>query len=179
MKYCFHCRKELADDARFCDGCGTSTDDTVLLEEEKAFLIQTQRFLKSERLCWKIFGIIWLVFASLFIGLSLLFLALSTQMNFKNGQIGMAVAFGIYVVCGLILLAVAIVNLVMVKKASVYRDGITADPRAALSRCGSIGPLVLSVFFNEIALIFVIINFVRIKSHAATVRRIHERFSRQ
>ena len=175
MKYCLHCGKALTDDARFCVACGAGIDNDPLAEE-KEFLQQTQRFLKYERIAAKILGIFFLIFSLLFIGISLLFLILSPQMHYENGQIGMAIAFGMYFVYGLLFLPVAIVNLVMVKKTTKYRADICTDPRPALARCGSVGTIVLAAFFNEVALIFVIINFVRMKSNRALVERIAARY---
>ena len=176
MKYCSHCGKELFDDARFCDACGTQADDRAL-EQEKEFLQQTLRFLKYERLCGRIVGIILLVFALLFIGISLIWLALSFQMHFENGRIGMAFAFALYLLYGLLVLPFAIVNLVMAKKVTKHMNAVYTDPRPTLTRCGSAAPLVLAIFFNNIALIFIIINLIRVKSNRSLVERIIARYT--
>ena len=175
MKYCLHCGNELTDDARFCVACGAQTDSDPLAEE-KEFLQQTHRFLKYERLCCKIPAIFFLIFSLLFIGISLLFLILSPQMHYENGQIGMALMFGIYFVYGLFFLPISIINFVMVKKATKYMNGIYVDPRHTLDRCGSVGRIVLAAFFNNIALVFIIINFVRMKNNAALIERIKQRY---
>ena len=178
MKYCLHCGKELTDDARFCVACGAQTDSDPLAEE-KEFLQQTHRFLKYERLACRILGIVMLIVTLLLIGFSVLFLVLATQMRYADGQVGMLFAFCMYFTYGIVLLPVAIANLVMAKKATNYMNGIYTDPRPALTRCGAVGIIVVAAFFNTISLIFVIINFVRMKNNTALIERIKQRYEQQ
>lgn len=72
---------------------------------------------------------------------------------------------GFYVGFGGSLLAIAIVNLVMASKVSKsrYSEVLTAK------HAGSVGSIVVAALFNEIALIFVIINFVLAKKHRAVL----------
>ena len=51
----------------------------------------------------------------------------------------------------------------MTKKARKYRDMINYDLNTVVKRCDSIGLIVLGALFNQPALIFIIINFVRVK----------------
>ena len=46
------------------------------------------------------------------------------------------------------------------------------DFRAAHKRCNSIGMIIFGYFFNTIALVFYVINFVRMKSNKAMAERI-------
>ncbi|MDO4419275.1 MAG: hypothetical protein Q4B92_02830 [Ruminococcus sp.] len=68
-----------------------------------------------------------------------------------------------YITFGIILLAVAIVNLVMASKVGKYR----LNPELTAKHAGSVGSIVVAALFNEIALIFVIINFVYAKRNRA------------
>lgn len=71
---------------------------------------------------------------------------------------------GMYcLIVGVIVLAVAIVNLVTASKVGKYRYSEVLTVKHA----GSVGSIVLAAFFNEIALIFAIINFVIAKKNRA------------
>ena len=50
------------------------------------------------------------------------------------------------------------------KKADEYREDLEHDPKPVIKRCGSVGLIVLAAFFNNLALVFIIINFVRTKT---------------
>ena len=79
--------------------------------------------------------------------------------------VGVMAVGGFYFGFGCSLLAIAIVNLVMASKVSKsrYSEVLTAK------HAGSVGSIVLAALFNEIALIFVIINFVLAKKHRAVL----------
>ena len=70
-----------------------------------------------------------------------------------------------YIGFGIALLVVAIVNLVMASKVGKYRYSEVLTVKHA----GSVGSIVLAAFFNEIALVFVIINFVYAKRNRAVL----------
>lgn len=78
---------------------------------------------------------------------------------------GAGVVFvGVYfIVFGIIFLVYGIVNLVTASKVGKYR----LNPELTVRHAGSVGSIVLAAFFNEIALIFVIINFVIAKKNRA------------
>ena len=63
----------------------------------------------------------------------------------------------------IILLAVAIVNLVMASKVGKYR----LSEVLTVKHASSVGSIVIAAIFNEIALVFVIINFVIAKKNRA------------
>ena len=79
--------------------------------------------------------------------------------------VGVMAFGGFYVGFGGSLLAIAIVNLVMASKVSKsrYSEVLTAK------HAGSVGSIVMAALFNEIALIFVIINFVHAKRNRAVL----------
>ncbi len=80
---------------------------------------------------------------------------------------GVGVIFfgGFYFGLGGGLLAVGIVNLVMASKIGKYR----LNPELTVKHAGSVGSIVVAALFNEIALIFVIINFVFAKRNRAVL----------
>jgi len=179
MKYCSQCGYELQDDAHFCANCGNSAaPDEVKLAEEKEFLDQTYRFLKYERVAWKITGVVLLVLCIVLIGLGLLMLAGTAGFAIDGSAdeaLGMGIATVYLVVYGIMFLPLPIIGLISAKKAEDYMIGMYADFRPAAQRCGSVGMIVFTAFFNEIALIFFLINFVRIKSNQKIIDRIVQR----
>ena len=81
-----------------------------------------------------------------------------------------------YLKCGNYdVLPIAIVNLKMVSKAEYYMDTLYNDASSMRERAESVGMIILATFFNEIALIFIIINFVRAKTCKETLDRIELR----
>lgn len=179
MKYCAQCGFALQDDVHFCANCGASAaPDEVNITEEKEFLDATYRFMKYERLAWRITGVVLLCLCIVIIGLGLLFLAGTAGMAIDGSSedaLGLGLATVYLVVYGGMFLPLAIIGLVSAKKVEGYMNGMYADFRPAWKRCGSVGMIVFTAFFNELALIFYIINFVRIKSNARLIERIVQR----
>ena len=149
----------------------THSDKDVL--DEKAFLDQTHRLLRWERKAWsisgKVFLIVGIVFAALFFLLGILMIALSE--GSEVAAFG-AVFFTYALVFGCMFVAVGIVNLKAAGKIPQYTDTLYRDFRAAHKRCNSIGMIVFGYFFNTIALVFYVINFVRMKTNKAMAQRI-------
>ncbi|MBQ8000399.1 MAG: zinc ribbon domain-containing protein [Ruminococcus sp.] len=83
------------------------------------------------------------------------------------GAIGLVygVAYGIGGLVGF--LPVAIVNLVMASKVGKYREKLYTDCTDGYNHATSVGSIVLGAIFNEIALVFIIINFVLTKNKKA------------
>lgn len=69
-------------------------------------------------------------------------------------------------------LPLAIVNLVMAKKVGKYREKLYTDCTDGYNHATSVGSIVLGALFNEIALVFIIINFVLTKNKGAEFDRI-------
>lgn len=171
MKYCTYCGKPLSHDARFCEGCGSGVREEVAPEDEvKKCRATFYRLLNYERLAWKIQGIILLVLGCFFLAMGMLFLVVACG-AYGNALAASLFLMGYMLVFAMIFLPVAIVNLVMAKKASGYMYKVYCDPAAAMARCGSVGTIILAAFFNEFALIFVIINFVRTKTNRKVIDR--------
>lgn len=141
------------------------------IAEEKEFLEQTHRLLRWERKAWSITGkvmlIMGIVFAALFFLLGVVYLALGEELIVFS-----AVFFVYALVFGVMIIAIGIVNLKAAGKIPQYTDTLYKDFRAANQRCNSIGMIVLCYFFNTIALVFFVINFVRMKTNKPMIDRI-------
>ncbi len=161
MKYCSNCGTALTDAAQFCSGCGAATGN---IEAEKRECIEDfRKFLKWERFGWRLFGIIFLV-CSLIILTCALAIIIAGGMTGYSYRLDMAVVGIMYGCMGLLYLPIAIVNLVMAKKAGECREDLDRDPKRVIGRCESVGLIVLAAIFNNLALVFIIINFVRAKT---------------
>ncbi|MBE6740230.1 MAG: zinc ribbon domain-containing protein [Ruminococcaceae bacterium] len=169
--FCSKCSAQIPDNSKFCGVCGAPIQTTYgqtsytppvakeyTLAEEKESLDNFARFFKYERLAWKIEGIVILVLSCLFAGLGFIFFMAATAEEF------FASVGAIYMLYGLLFLPVAIVNLKMVSRAEHYMNIVYTDAAAVEERAGNVGMIVLAAFFNSIALIFIIINFVRSKT---------------
>ena len=88
--------------------------------------------------------------------------------------VALFMAYGIlFITMALLLyLPVAIINLKMLKKVEYYENTLYSDVSIARKRCTSVGMIVFAAFFNKIALIFIIINFVKTRKNAAAFDRI-------
>ena len=92
----------------------------------------------------------------------------------NNGYIPMPSVFSLMTVgaayltnAWLVYIPIAIINLIMANKINYYQEAVYTDLPAARKRCGSVGMIVFGYLFNKIALIFIIINFIRTKNNAA------------
>lgn len=122
-------------------------------EAQQALLDNIYLRLKHERLCWKIFGFVWLGYAALF-----------TIIGFFAPVVFLYVAL-MYVPLG-------IINFKMIGKVDYYMNTLYTDCEPVVKRCSSVGMIVFGAIFNTIAMIFIIINFVNVKSNADTLREI-------
>lgn len=142
------------------------------IQEEKKFLEDTHKFLRWEKKAWSIAGkvmlIVGIVFAALFFLLGIILAAT------ESAAPGIMM-FVYAVVYGVMFIAIGIVNLKAADKIPQYTDTLYKDFRAAYKRCTSIGMIVFNYFFNTIALVFFVINFVRLKSNRAMCDRIMTR----
>lgn len=179
MKYCAQCGKELQDDVQFCVYCGASANpEATNFAEEKDFLDTTHRFLKYERICWNIFGIFSLVMSAIFLLFTLLMLAGASGLVIDaetEAAFGLGIVSVMMVVYCLLFVPFAVIGLVCASRIKRYMNEMYTDIRATADRCNSIGLIVLGAFFNNIAMIFYIINFARFKSNKKVVERIIHR----
>ncbi len=172
MSYCKYCNNPLPEGTAFCGYCGKPLDAASDISAEQEFLNQTNRLLRWERTAWRIAGtvflIIGIVFAALFSLFSLVSLATEDYFFFSF--------FFVYALLfGGMFIALGIVSRIAAGKVANYIDCLYTDFQPTLLRCGSIGMLIFTIFFNEIALIFFLINFVRMKTNKHTIRNILSR----
>lgn len=197
MKYCSNCGSALEDSMNFCSSCGASVNtDEAKKAKEQNCLDRLSAGLKHERLCYKIFGIAWTVIASFILILSIFMLigssliaenAVDYSVEYNGSEyyiedfdvepdaVASALFIGLgsgYISMALIFLGVGIVNFVLASKVGKYRNTLYKDCTNGANHASSVGSIVLAAFFNEVALIFVIINFVFMKRNAQTFESI-------
>lgn len=168
MKTCQHCNQSVEDSVSFCPYCGQKQEPLEpsapehTNEKEKAFYI-FRRNLRHERKCWSIVGKVWVGICIFFAALALLLLTVAVAAE-EPALLAMSMAYFIY---PLIFLPITIINLVMAKKITAYLENLESDPNSAVDRCGGVWLIVLGALFNEISLIFIIMNFVHVKTNKA------------
>lgn len=163
MKTCLSCNQPIEETATYCPYCGQKQETVEVSsapsdEREKALYV-FRRNLRHERKCWSIFGGVWLGFCIFFFGFSLLYLALAVGLKAP----ALAAFSPIFLIYTLIFLPLAIISLVMSQKITGYLNQLEIDPNPAVERCGGVWLIVMGALFNEIALIFIILNFIHVK----------------
>lgn len=161
---CNNCGKEMNGGFLFCHECGSPLRD----EGEQRFLDDTHRFLRYERVSWRIASIVWMVLGGLFAVVAVL---LGRLVTVDGGGVFTVT----YLFVASMYFAVAIVNIKLKNRVDWYLERMYTEPETVLERAESIGMIVLCAIFNEIAAIFYIINFVRMKTNRPTVERIKNR----
>lgn len=182
MSYCIHCGQPMEADARFCPACGKEAAapatpayapapyaSIAYTPEEQACLDSFHRIMNYERKAWKILGIILTVFGGIFAFFFLLMLVIGAA-DGDGELVGLAVVYGVFLCPAY--LAMGIVGIVCAGKLKKQISQIYTNAAPAFAHCNSVGMIVLSALFNEIALIFVIINFVRAKTNRALMEQI-------
>ncbi len=167
---CNRCGTQIPDGYNFCQNCGMAADTAANLSEEQQFLDDTHRFLRYERIPWKIYGIVFTILGGIFafLGFIMTVAMIASVDAFLGGMLG-----GMYIGIGAMFIAIGVVNFKMIAKVDFYLERVYNDPKTVLERAESIGMIVFCAFFNEIALIFYIINFVRMKSNKKVIERIN------
>ncbi len=189
--FCTRCGKELFENARFCQACGAPVagvevpppvetppapvtevavpvpDEQALFEEERAFVQNCYRTINAERLAWKTVGIVWAILSAfLLLVAGMTFLAYGEEAMIQTEwQIG----------CAIVMLAVALVNLCMAKKARQLCETVYRDIRPVIDRYSGATLVVFSLLFNIVAMAFVLDIGGKIKSKTAVLQRIVQR----
>lgn len=142
------------------------------IRDEKKFLDETHKFLRWEKKAWsiagKVFLIVGIVFAALFFLLGIILAAT------ESPEVG--IVFLMYaLIYGVMFIGIGIVNIKAAGKIDQYTETLYKNFSLANNRCNSIGMIVFCYFFNNIALVFFVINFVRMKCNKAMRERILKR----
>lgn len=172
--FCNNCGTQIPDGYNFCQNCGASLNTDANLTEEQQFLDDTHRFLRYERIPWKIQGIV-LIICGAVIALCGLLAGICLGVASETAALG-GFFTGTYFSMGAMFVGIGIVNIKMIAKVDFYLDRVYSDPKTVFARTESIGMIVFCAFFNEIALAFYIVNFVRMKCNKNVVERIKSRF---
>ncbi len=204
MKYCTRCGKELADDFQFCNGCGApvtpdttqpnnntssynssynnnytysepvTISDDYLIAQEKECLDTVHRFLRFERVAWKVGAIVFLALSCLFAFLGTIFLIVAADSYGYEEEFYLSMGLT-YFFMGVLYVPISIVGFKMIGKVDEYINMLYYNAEPVINRCTSVGMIVLGAFFNTIAMIFIIINFARAKSNMPILQRAIDR----
>lgn len=175
MHYCPNCHGELDDRFQFCCHCGAALNSTANIGKEQAFLDRTHRMLRWEQKAWRISGIVFIVLGILYAVLFLLLGIVAAAVG-SYTEAALSVMFFVYAILfGGMFLAIGIVNMVSAKKINYYLNSLYRDFGPTDKRCGSVGMIVFSAFFSNIALVFFVINFAFMKSGKETIAQIMAR----
>lgn len=166
MKVCVHCNHTIEEDAMFCPHCGNRISDNS--KEKATCLHHLRRNLRHERKCWNIFGGVWLGFSIFFFLFSLLYIGIGVGLETPE----LALFSPIFFLYTILFLPIAIINLVMANKITGYLNKLDTDLKPAVERCEGIWLIVMGVLFNTIAMIFIIVNFVHVKSNRELLNEI-------
>lgn len=175
--YCHKCGNELNKDSNFCQYCGAATEQVNDTQEEQEFLDTTHRLLRWERRAWNILGTFLFIGGIVIVALcSLLgFMGLVLAVEGDDTGAGTIALSAIYGFIGVFYIGWGVLHKIAAGKINRYLDSLYYDFKPTEDRCGSIGMIVFSYFFNSIALVFFVINFVRMKTNKRTIQRILSR----
>ena len=195
MKTCKYCGKEISDELEVCPFCNAVQDDQKDKNDERAYS-QMARFLKYEHIAWKAGGFVALGGCALYVCIALTFLAIgilgaaSGGIRYFGSDYHIPEYYGdrilpffvfmffgaVYLITFLVaFLPIIIANFKMVKRVEFYQGCMETDIAVTRTRCKSVGMIVFAAIFNKAALVFIIINFVKTRTHAAEFDRIEAR----
>lgn len=155
---------------------GTYVSEDALIAEEQEFLDTTYRILRWEHKAWSILGKAYVIIGAVLAGIFLTigFLGMASG---EGEMIVVGMSYGI--TYGLSFLAQGIISKKAAEKIPQYQYNFYTNYRMANDRCGSVGMLVFSIFFGQVAFVFFLINFIRIKSNGRVISRILNRLENQ
>ncbi|MBQ3229827.1 MAG: hypothetical protein IJO64_00195 [Clostridia bacterium] len=175
MKTCWKCNRDNDDSVCYCAFCGAELKNDAHAEEQR-FLDNCHRFLRYERLAYRITGIVFPILALLYVLLAFVYAGYPEQVD--EEMIGLVLIpifvyiIFMFVVYAVLFLGAGLVNLIASFKMTNTLNSVYTDLSVVQRRNGSAKRIVFAAFFNSIALVFVIINFVRFKSNKQLVERI-------
>lgn len=167
MTNCPKCGTQIAETASFCSTCGeriapvTKQDLTETLNSFKANF-------RREKISWMIAAIAITALTLLLTMLAFLMIVIGIT-TAEEALLTMGIVYLLYPI---LFAPIIIINWVMTVKAGRYERTVMDDPVGAVERAGNVGIIVVSALFNNIAMIFVIINFVYAKIHEKTIAKL-------
>ena len=195
MSFCSNCGKEILEGAKFCAVCGTpvlektvppvtdtapSFSDAIteeaLIKEEQEFLDDTYKLLRWERKAWSICGKVYTIIGIVLMSIFGFFAFIGFTMAIGEGDPDAAAVMMVGIVymlfCGAPLFTIGTIQRKVANKMPIYLNSLYTDFSVTNNRSGNVGMLVLSILFGEVAVIFFIINFVRLKAGGNVIKRI-------
>lgn len=178
--YCPNCGNALNDGVNFCGYCGTTLTQNNDTQQEQEFLDTTHRLLRWERKAWSITGKALVIIGIVFAAIYALFGFLGAVMSIEDESAFVLSFVGFFyaILIGGMLIGMGIVCRIAANKIPQYLDSMYTNFKPTENRCGSIGMIVLTALFNEIALVFFVINFVRMKTNKTLIQQILNRQAR-
>lgn len=173
MKYCESCGRALPDYALFCEACGARQRPLyprTPAPSSAPLLSDLRAMLRAEHLAWKIAAIV----QAAFLGVAALLhlLALLLELRQTTGQLTAAFSFASPFSSFMQSLSGVIAGFILAGLTGRALRELPQQPQAALRHCNSVGSIVLGALFNKVALVFIIINFVRCRCNRAVVAQL-------
>ena len=166
MTACAHCGQSAEENTMYCPTCGNKISRDA--KEKETCLHHLRRNLRHERKCWSICGTVyWILFA-----IFTMMLLLSVIVAFMSESEELRELELVFPLCTIYSLIVALVNKSMAKRITLYLDTLDTDVSPAAERCRSAGPIVLGAFFNQLAMIFFIVNSAYVNSNRSLLEEI-------
>lgn len=195
MKYCCYCGTGINEDAKYCCKCGAVVktlqnvcSNSHTYEENEQMRAAEQKCLDELSVKMKHESLTFLIVSFVILAVSVALvisgaLMGETALTMRNGyyyyydQTVLELCDfwgGIFVYGGFGYAAIGVFNLIYAKRLRRYASVIYTDCTAAVNQAGSVGSIALGALFNNIALIFIIINFIYVNKNKDTFKRIKQ-----
>lgn len=167
MINCPKCGMQIAETASFCSFCGERIAPVTKEDLTETLNIFKANF-RREKISWMIAAIVISAITLLLtmFAFLMIFIGITTA---EEAFLAMGIVYLLYPI---LFAPIIVINWVMTVKAGRYESTVTDDPAGAVERAGNVGIIVVSALFNNIAMIFVIINFVYAKIHEKTIAKL-------
>lgn len=167
MINCPKCGMQIAETASFCSFCGERIAPVTKEDLTETLNIFKENF-RREKISWMIAAIVISAITLLLtmFAFLMIFIGITTA---EEAFLAMGIVYLLYPI---LFAPIIVINWVMTVKAGRYERTVMDDPAGAVERAGNVGIIVVSALFNNIAMIFVIINFVYAKIHEKTIAKL-------
>lgn len=167
MINCPKCGMQIAETDSFCSFCGERMAPVTKEDLTETLNIFKANF-RREKISWMIAAIVISAITLLLtmFAFLMIFIGITTA---EEAFLAMGIVYLLYPI---LFAPIIVINWAMTVKAGRYERTVTDDPAGAVERAGNVGIIVVSALFNNIAMIFVIINFVYAKIHEKTIAKL-------